>query len=259
MHAPSRKKDELKSTQAPVSRWLVLGCGFGVMILVCSLALGGLWVVKRIGDMEQMAADARKDYRDLNVKHPFTQPVSSGGAGSGFRFNAYLRVRESWIGAINPGLESATTQLLARGDVTRVGNIKLINGFSQFVEAATRAHLDALTAEAMSPNEFFWIHGLAIRDILNEETGSPRRERLERVLGRLETIAASEAEGSAGFSKPDFLNELDEAYRGRPPLTGAMLDELEMNSTLVCLIDLLMALPMTAARIDGSGEGPEAN
>lgn len=224
-------------------RWLTLAVVALTMVFFAGMTSVGWVLWQRQKAIVAFARDTRARYVEINERYAFERPPAGARPGAA-RVEAYYRIRASLTEAVDPRSEAIADRMLDQYRLAgEGGNLRLLTAawdMMPFLEAASEAHLAPLEREGMSLNEFIWIHGLIVRDVLAAGESDPRGEQLRSVLVRLENFSATHGENPSEGAE-SYLAGIRNRYSGWDRLPGEFVAPYRSDATLVSLIDLLAA------------------
>lgn len=240
----ARQSDKKSGARKPrVYRWLLPGVATLAMIFFAAMTTFGWVLWQRQKAIVDFARETRDRYIEINRRHAFASPPP-GARPDPARVEAYYRIRSSLTRTIDPRSEELADRLLDDYSLNeRGGNLRLLQVIWQllpFLEAASDAHLGPLEREGMSLNEFVWIHGLIVRDVLAAGDSDPRGEQLRSVLARLERFGVDPVRSDSEAAE-SYLAGIRNYYQKWDTLPGEFTDRYDADATLVSLMDLLAA------------------
>lgn len=238
-------------------RALLLSLAVLGLALLVAAGSTALWFAHRLHQFDRLRIDTAAEYDRLNRAHPFTPPPPSAAGVEPARVEAYLHAREALVSAITPGMEARARGLLERDALDEIHLLWALQGSYDGLAAVTRAHLDALRRESISPGEYRWIHGLAMREAFEPEGSAPEGAAREgaaydEALRRVQILAkASPGSRASDMTADSFKLGLRERYASYGPLRSPVLARMGPSGSAAMLIDIVTAY-YEPTRADGA-------
>lgn len=202
------------------------------------VAFVAIYFVHRIVEFRNFTVDMVERYQDLNARYPFSAPDPTGPI-SEMKLLVYFDVREKMIDSISDDFESNIRTAL-EDDAKDMSLFRLFRASFRFLSASTQAHLEALERKRMSLEEYLWIHGLVMRDVMARDRGDPAHRRLVEALRNLENInLAMGGSDPVVFDEKDYTETLREAYKDYGPIGATAIGPFNESLATASLIDVL--------------------
>jgi hypothetical protein len=211
-----------------------------LLIVAGLVVVGGMlaWGARRLHTVVRLAAQTQEQYDGLNREMAFARPAQrTAAAPDAARIRAMLAVRSRLLASFPEDLRRRSNALLARAEPSRAGTIRgLLAAPDAELSAAVAAHLSALREQQMSPDEYGWLLGWAIRDAIDDPQGIGKP--YQDLLRELPRVVESVGVQAKDLDTERVLAELRKAYKDQAPVGRELLGELRAGTPADRLIDM---------------------
>ena len=228
-----------------VKRLFLLMIALAIVLAVA----GGIYLVRSVRDMERIVAFGRRTearYGDLARRIEWSPPPT-GRLEAAARWEGWLQVRERLIAATPPELDDLAYQVLDEDyDPGLLGRIMLVRSIEPHMQDPIDAHLEALEEHRMSPLEYRWLTGMAIKGALARPERFAAGRAYGQLIDRLIVLGRGFVRRSALLDPgriPDagFVRRMiGEEFGEHPPPPDWALDRLDSRRESAYLFDLLV-------------------
>ncbi len=215
--------------------------GVPAVVTLIGLVAVGVWFTQSLKDFQNFLKKSRSGYEALNAKYPL---AANGQAATPERIEAYLRARRALMETITPSVETVARDLLQPDDFSPFKGFTLWRASADFLKAAAVRHQESLEREKMGLNEYLWIHGLMVREILHADQKDERRLALADAIGRMEGLKDIEVIAPIGDSSAeDYVRKLETRYAGKAAPDTRLVAAFDKPPTIGAVIDIIAADP----------------
>ena len=215
--------------------------GFMVVIVFIVTILGtAVFYKMKMSRLMELQKHAKQHYARNNESFAFDASAADQSI-SPARWSEMFEVRRRLLAKVTPETERVIRKAL--GATSQNELISMATGLLDLtpaLEALLDEHLAALEEARMSVDEYRWLLGLAVREMLKKT--SPEEEAGPRYWSVLEGVA--ELSGSTGdpavtVSADQLFAALDKKYDGRRVGSLSLIDELQDANQITSAVDLL--------------------
>jgi len=241
----------------PRRRWLKV---FFILLILLALAVTGavVWGTHRYQDLVALGQQAREGVAAVNQSFPF-QPPPPGESGDAPRWAAMLRVRERLLNSLTPEIKAGLDNTLGAAKLSRLELVWRLMAVSSALGGLMREQLDALRREKMSPEEYTWRLGLAMREAMGAPDPSDPSEAgagYWRVIRQFERLSQSARETAGKVDAERTYERLKKTYRDYTLGQPDVVRQLRQPNEAAYAVDWLIVAAQWIAPAGKGAAGP---